>query len=375
MTRHAWQAVMIALSIDLLIIAVTGGVSFQADFNGDVYVAGLRILHGVSPYFPHLIQREAGIALAGVSMPPVPSPRYPMPILVALTPLSLLPVRAAGILFMVMLIAAVPLGLRLLGVRDPRCHAVALLCSPVVTGVLVGNISPFLLLAVAVVWRCRGRLTLPLAVVAVIVSKLFLWPLGLWIMIRRSSRSFFAACLAGAALMLAAWATIGFAGLLQYPRLLMNVAAVGEARGSSLVAFLIWAGVSRELARLIAFTCAAGLIVLACRIGRRPDGVPHAFGLTVIAALVSCPVVWGHYLVLLFVPIALLSPRLSPLWFIPMLSALAPGEAPQTYGMRVLPILLGELVVVMRLCEPLLAERRQPVRRDSVAIANAAAPS
>jgi hypothetical protein len=38
----------------------------------------------------------------------------------------------------------------------------------------------------------------------------------------------------------------------------------------------------------------------------------------VAAALVATPIAWEHYLVLLLVPIALASPRLSALWLAPI---------------------------------------------------------
>ena len=41
---------------------------------------------------------------------------------------------------------------------------------------------------------------------------------------------------------------------------------------------------------------------------------------TIIAALVASPMVWPHYLALLFVPIALVSPTLSWLWLTPLLA-------------------------------------------------------
>jgi hypothetical protein len=41
-------------------------------------------------------------------------------------------------------------------------------------------------------------------------------------------------------------------------------------------------------------------------------------GFVLAAALVMTPILWLHYLVLLFVPIALVRPRLSALWFAPL---------------------------------------------------------
>jgi hypothetical protein len=42
------------------------------------------------------------------------------------------------------------------------------------------------------------------------------------------------------------------------------------------------------------------------------------FGLAILAALTATPIVWEHYMVLLFVPIALASPSFSTAWLIPV---------------------------------------------------------
>ena len=41
------------------------------------------------------------------------------------------------------------------------------------------------------------------------------------------------------------------------------------------------------------------------------------FTLTLAAALCASPIVWVHYFLLLLVPLALIRPRLSLLWFVP----------------------------------------------------------
>jgi hypothetical protein len=51
---------------------------------------------------------------------------------------------------------------------------------------------------------------------------------------------------------------------------------------------------------------------------RRPDGDRRSLAVGVAGALLATPVLWLHYLVLLFVPIALARPRLSAVWFVPL---------------------------------------------------------
>ena len=70
----------------------------------------------------------------------------------------------------------------------------------------------------------------------------------------------------------------------------------------------------------MALLLAGGLLIAAWRIARRPDGDRRAYGIAIIAALVGSPMVWPHYLALLFVPIALVSPTLSWLWLTPLLA-------------------------------------------------------
>ena len=57
------------------------------------------------------------------------------------------------------------------------------------------------------------------------------------------------------------------------------------------------------------------LLAIAAWLVRRPDGDRRAFSLVVVASVVATPVVWLHYLALLYVPIAVRWPRLSAAWF------------------------------------------------------------
>src|SRR5262249_46326549 len=152
------------------------------------------------------------------------------------------------------------------------------------------------------------------AVASVIASKLLLWPLAAWLLVTRRFRALIAAVVIACVGVLAAWAVIGFAGMAGDPRMLALVTYIGERRASSLTACLLCVGLQVVVARLIALALAAGLLGAAWRFARRPDGDRRAFGLALMAALTAAPIVWPHYLVLLFVPIALLSPRFSAAW-------------------------------------------------------------
>jgi phosphatidylserine synthase len=119
---------------------------------------------------------------------------------------------------------------------------------------------------------------------------------------------------------LGAWALIGFDGMARYPQMLSEMSLLQEGRAQSLVNVLVVAGISPSAATSAAIVAALAVLCGAWRLARRPDGDRRAFGLTIIAALTGTPIVWEHYMVLLFVPIALVSPRLSRLWLAPVLT-------------------------------------------------------
>jgi hypothetical protein len=68
----------------------------------------------------------------------------------------------------------------------------------------------------------------------------------------------------------------------------------------------------------------------------------------VLASLVATPLLWLHYLLLLFVPIALYRPRLSGLWFLPLLLWLTPTSNSHGTTWRIVLALIVVAVVAIR---------------------------
>jgi hypothetical protein len=266
-------------------------------------------------------------------------------------------------------------GLRLLGVRDWRCFAVVLLSWPFLFSLDLGALGPLLVLGAGIAWRWRERLWPPaIAVASLVIAKVFPWPLGVWLLVTRRFRALALAIAIGLVALFAAWAVIGFDGMAQYPRMLSNLSVIEEGRAVSLVAVLLAIGVPAGLAKAAALAATAGLLGIAWRCAKRPDGDAQAFGLAVMAALTSSPIVWEHYMVLLFVPIALVSTRFSPLWLVPACTPLITGIADaliskggpihgvsqNTVGAALWLVL--EAVVIWRLCKlhSAVGERSQP---------------
>lgn len=282
------------------------------------WTAGRNVLAGIDPY-PPAEARVLATELVFV---------YPAPTLALFVPLALLPFEAAAVVVTVLSFAAVALALAVLGVRDRRCYAAALFSPAVADAIGLGALSPFLLLGVALLWRYRDR---PVAAVpltaALLVSKLFLWPLLVWLAVTRRTWTALAGLVLTLATSVLAWAAIGFDGFVEYPRLLAALAETVQEKSYSAVALGLALGLPDAAAT--AFAVAAGAIALgaAVLLARRPDDGRSSLGAAIAAALLLTPIVWTHYFALLFVPIALFRQRLSLVWLLPLLMWVSPDQS------------------------------------------------
>jgi hypothetical protein len=317
-------AAVVTVGVALAVrVAMRGNAMY--DFKGGLYNAGVAILHGHTFYRPVFLAHQAAIMHAGgiargeLVTNPFSIPVYPAFANLIIVPLALLPFWLAASIYTAASILAMAAGIWLLGVRDWRCFALVLISWPFLFGALLGAIGPFLVLGAGIAWRWRDRVWPPaLAIAAIVAAKVFPWPLGVWLLITRRWKAA-ALCVAlGLLLTLGAWALIGFQGMARYPEMLANMSYLQEDRAISLATVLVILGLPAGAASACVMLAGAGLLGLAWRLAKRPDGDRQAFGLAVIAALTATPIVWEHYMVLLFVPIALASPRLSRLWLVPL---------------------------------------------------------
>jgi hypothetical protein len=295
------------------------------DFRGGLFNAGLAILHGHNPYqagflaHQRAIMQAGGIARGETAATAFSIPVYPAFANLLVVPFSLLPFALSAVLYTLASAVAMVGGIWLLGVRDWRCLILSLISWPFLFGAYLGAIGPFLVLGVGTAWRWRQRVFPPaLAIASIVAAKIFPWPLGVWLLVTRRYRALAMTVAIGLVLTFGAWAVIGFQGLAQYPQMLSDMTFLQQDRAVSLVGVLLIAGVSSSVATAAAIAVAAGILLAAWRLAGGPDGDRRAFALAILAALTATPIVWEHYMVLLFVPIALVSPRLSPAWLIPL---------------------------------------------------------
>ena len=276
---------------------------------GDFYAAAEAVLRGDNPYQADLSRDWLGFV-------------YPPLLAWLLTPLTLLPVTTAVSVWAALTLFFVVAALWVMGVRDWRCYPLALLSPFARETIEFGSVDGLLLLAVACTWKYRDAPVRAAAASGLTIAlKLFLWPLALWLGVTGRIRTALLSCVAVAAFVLVPWAAIGFQGLGGYRDLLADVAR--QQDGSySLAALAEQFDVATTFARTVSIAVAALLLFLALRAAHESGREKRvrdrrSFTLALAAALTLTPVVWNHYLLLLFVPVAIARPRLSGLWVLP----------------------------------------------------------
>lgn len=305
------------LPIAMIVAALAGSydVHYAGDFHYSFWPAGQRILHGVSPYLsPSAPDVGRGIAFV-----------YPAAGALLLTPFALLPHELADAIFTALNIAAVALTLGVLGVRDWRLYGAALLCLPVLSCWLVGNVSLLLGLGIALLWRYRDRPLVAGLLAATVVSfKLFLWPLGLWLLATRRYVASAWMLGSGLAINLVAWAVLGFDDIGRYRRLLDALTTQRDDLGFSVVSVALREGVARGPSYAIAALLTAVAAIACVRAGRR-GRQNGSLALAVLVCILATPIVQVHYFALLLVPFSIARPRLAVVWLLPFAFWLCSG--------------------------------------------------
>ncbi len=284
---------------------LTARLMFQHGFGWDFrafYDGARAYIHGVSPY-----PQNSLAALADKQ-----KFVYPAPTALILAPLALLPYTAALACWVVVSVAAIALALRVLGVRDWRCLGALLLTLPAEQGLRLGTLEPLVLVLVALLWRYRDRVVVAAVLAAgVALSKVFLAPLLLWLVFTRRIRTAMLAASLAAIMCLLAWLPLGESTILSYPSLLHTLAGYEQTFSYSLTSLFVGLGLGSVTATGLAW--AVGLALLCIAYARRSDD-ELVFRLALAACFVLSPIVWGHYYLLLAVPLALRWPRFAPAW-------------------------------------------------------------
>jgi alpha-1,2-mannosyltransferase len=216
-----------------------------------------------------------------------------------------------------LMLAALGGAMWLLGVRDVRCYTVTCLWPATFTSFQTGAISGFILLGLAAAWRWRRHELRIGAIAAVVVAaKLFVWPVGLWLIVTRRYRAAVAAAITFPALVLGSWAVIAFRGLGSYEHLLGILSNAESPLGFGIGGVAAATGVPQALLTACAAAAVVGMFAWLHRLAP-PQLDRLAMMAAVLAMLLLSPILWMHYLILLVIPLALGRPGFSRLWVLP----------------------------------------------------------
>lgn len=302
----------------LLELAVAIGVfhTFGQDRKADLAVflkAGREVWSGVNPYPSSSAALLDGHAFV-----------YPWLSAFLFSPLSALPGWLGPDVFTVLGIAGVIMGARWLGVPKGPATAALLLCAPLARNAELGAVNAIFFFLLAAMWRWRERTWVVASAVTVLVGvKLFLAPVALWVLLTRSRR-----CSAWTLGSVLAFFSISFAvGPLSpaaYGDLLHRLSDFMGQQGmgfETAVAHFFPAAPARAVA-LAVVGIGMVLAVRSVGYGRRLNEA-GLLGSLVLLSIVASPMVWRHYLLLVFFVVALVQPTTRALvascalsWFV-----------------------------------------------------------
>ena len=286
----------VAVLVRVFVVGLQGG-PISGDFHHELYPEAKLLLQGENP-FP---SPDAPIGGANFVWPPVAA--------YLVSPLTLLPVGAADVSWSLLGLACFALALWLVGVRDWRVYG----------GPRSGRSSPARCASrTHTVWPCcwrpRGsgghegapRRSRRLRVAV----KFFVWPLAIWLAAtRRWREAALAVMVAGASLPTACCRSRRSTTTADA---LSRVREVFGHESYNIFGLDVQAGASDGVAH--AGSVVVGLVLLA--------GVwrYQSFALAVGTALVLSPISWLDYYALAALPLAVVRPRLSAIWFLPLVT-------------------------------------------------------
>ncbi len=346
--------------VPLLVIAyilsiAIGGHHFAVDFRSAFWPAGNRVLAGLTPYAsPHSIAASHGFAFV-----------YPAPGALLFAAFAWIPLGAAGVLFTLICAAAALGALWLCGVRDWRLYGLTLILPPVISGWQTANLSLVLAFGIAVAWRYRDRPAVAGIAVGLVASlKIFLWPLGLWLLLTRRWRALGWAAAAAVAVNVVSWAALGLHQIGPYLRVVSAATKLEERAAYTPLALALRLGASRGGAEVVAVIVAVGCLAACILLARQGRDSAVLLGVITLS-LLATPVVWIHYFVLLVVPLAIMRPRLSPSWALPLLLFACPVTDPKLWQLSLTLSVVAVLIAVLVRTPALAAGRGGDPRPDS----------
>jgi hypothetical protein len=291
---------------------------------------------------------------------------YAPPLAVLLAPMTAFPFDTVALAWLALHIAALVAACALMPVRVPirlAAFAAAAFSSPLLVDLNLGNVSTFVLLVAAIGWRWLDRPQAAVALAAGLAIRPQLVVVLAWWLVRRKLGLVVSTLLAGVVLVLVTLPFVGVGSYLDFVRVVRNDQVAGVLHNGSLESAALLLGFSGVLPTL-AFFAGALVAIGAILFSLRRDA-ELSYAVTVCASLLLTPLLWGHYLLLLLIPAALLAQRGRP-WALalPLLGWLPDGAI----SIAALAGVLLPLVVPTRpaVADPVVSPALRPTQAQAV---------
>jgi hypothetical protein len=240
--------------------------------------------------------------------------QYPPTFVLLAAPFSFFGFEVGNWLWIAALIAAYVVGTAVLPIRSTTRWMVFLLGAigwPLIFGVRIGQVTPFLYLVFAVAWRSADRRRpLPLGASVAVGALLKLQPgiLAVWLLLNREWRALAFAAITGA-VVIAAAAVAGLTDWTGFVTILRSTTnAVTVDTNMALGATLHSLGLDAATAGTIQTINTAAILAIVVAAARWLPRSP-GFLVAVLASQLLSPIVWSHYALLLLLPVAWLLDR------------------------------------------------------------------
>ncbi len=241
--------------------------------------------------------------------------QYAPPFGVAMLPLTGLSIGEAAAVWYFVKVAALLVACLIMPVKLP-VRALTFTCMALSAWVLhdliLGNVSLFMLLPLAIAWRFLDRPLGSIAVAVAIAIRPSLGAILIWQLLRRRWRIAAWTIGAGLALMVLSLPFVGIDGYREYISILGNLQIPGAGSDNrDLGATIVGMGLDERwlaVLRLGGTALGLGLIVAGLRKDRETG-----YMIAVAASMLLVGLLWEHYLITLALPLALIADRWRPL--------------------------------------------------------------